>query len=253
MWSWAPSPCWSADISSYNFIAAENPQEDESGSCCQGLGEGWKAMEVTRLGWWCHSTVQNLQACGLNPSPAAPSFCFFTRYWLFFIYWKSAFPDLWPQTVRGASVPLLPPSLYLDICPTLQNFQSHSLLLCCSNKPKMEYVKLSLSWTKKKKPQMVFDVNRGLKAERQHKSCIAINSHEEEFFFFPLGKIANKAAKGLSSLCGFGCSSRWQGWHIWGDSGDSQQPYTPQSCSSSPSSSARISQHCPPARGKPCR
>lgn len=75
MWSWAPCPCWSVDPSSYNFIAAEKPQEDESGSCCQGLGEGWKVMEVTRLGWWCHSAIQKLQACGLNlqPLPSASS------------------------------------------------------------------------------------------------------------------------------------------------------------------------------------
>lgn len=56
--------------------------------------------------------------------------------------------------------------------------------------------------------------------------------------FFPLGKIANKAAKGLPSLFWL-----WQGSHIRGDSGDapgdSQQPYIPE-CSSSTSSSARV-------------
>lgn len=37
----------------------------------------------------------------------------------------------------------------------------------------------------KKNPQMIFDVNQGLKAETQYKSCIVINSHEEENIFFP--------------------------------------------------------------------
>lgn len=118
VWSWAPSPCWNADTSIYNFIAAEKPQEDESGSCCQSLGEGWKVMRSP--GW--AGGAQNLQACGLKQGVSQPcsSLLLLLHFtWLFIMRWKSAFPDPPSQTVRGAPVPSLPSSLCLDICPAL--------------------------------------------------------------------------------------------------------------------------------------
>lgn len=44
---------------------------------------------------------------------------------------------------------------------------------------------------------MVFELNQGLNAERQFKSCIVINTHEEENIF-SFGKDSKQSSKGTS-------------------------------------------------------
>lgn len=194
VWIGAPSPCWKADTSSYNFTAAGKPWEDDSGCCCQSLGEGWKVMEVTRLGRWCHSAVQKLQACGLKQGVSRPCSSFLLLSPQVLIVYHVLEKCLsWSTAPANERSPCTFVTFLFRSGHLSGNSQSLSLL-CCSNTPETTYVKLSLCWAMEKKPQMVFDVNQGLKAERQNKSCVVINTHEE-WNIFSFGKDSKQSSK----------------------------------------------------------